>query len=85
MGPFIGVMALIVVVCVCGVVFALVENRPTTEMRRADVKLYRDAAKILNRLVNVTDLNNITDDQLTPETRDTINAWLTDYKKALKK
>lgn len=60
--------------------------RPKKVMTREDVKLYRDAAKILNRLVNLTDISGvIPDDVVSPETRKQIEGWLADYRKELDK
>jgi hypothetical protein len=55
-------------------------------MTAEDVRLYRRAAKLLNRLVNVTELEGeFSGDVVTSETRKLITDWLADYKKEIKK
>lgn len=49
-----------------------------------DVQLYREAARILNRLINVTDLDgDLAADVVSPATRQKIEAWMIDYRKEL--
>lgn len=58
--------------------------KPSTEMTNTDVALYREAARILARLVNITDVNGLTsEDLVSSTTRKQIDGWLTDYKKEL--
>jgi hypothetical protein len=55
-------------------------------LTKEDAVLYRKAAKILNRLVNVTDLEgDIAADIVSPTTQRQIEVWLIDYKKELDK
>lgn len=62
------------------------EKKPRKVLTNHDVKLYREAAKILNRLVNVTDLSGaIPEDIVSPTTRKQIEDWLANYRKELDK
>lgn len=59
---------------------------PSTEMTDRDVVLYRDAAKILNRLINLTDLSgDVSEDMVSDSTRKRIATWIDAYKKELRK
>jgi hypothetical protein len=86
---FVG-MALVVAVVACGV--WLVAGEPKTKkvtvknISDAEVALYRRAARLLNRLINITDLEgDLSGDIMSWETRQDIEAWLADYKKELNK
>lgn len=60
--------------------------KPSTEMTEKDVKLYRSAAVILSRLVNIVDIQGVmSDDMVSTTTRKQIDEWLANYKKALNK
>lgn len=49
-------------------------------------KLYARAAKILNRMVKVTELDgDFSADILSPETAEQVNDWLADYRKQVTK
>lgn len=46
--------------------------------------LYRRAAKLLNRMVTITDLDgDFAADILSPETRKQVDQWLADYRKEI--
>ncbi len=48
--------------------------------------LYRRAAKLINRLAQLTDLDGaLAGDQLSPDTRKLVTDWVTDYKKEIEK
>lgn len=84
-------IAMVITVMVAMVVIGFIalhdpKPKPSTEMDDNDVKLYRDAARILNRLINVTDLSgDVSEDIVSERTRKQINEWVTAYKKALNK
>lgn len=62
------------------------KKKERTLMTDADVKLYRDAANILNRLVNIVDLDDpMRGDMLSQPTAKRVYQWLDDYKKELDK
>lgn len=61
------------------------KKKAHTLMTDADVALYRRAARLLSRLVNSTDLNDISGDILSPGTLKDVEAWMADYKKELNK
>lgn len=51
-----------------------------------DAVLYRQAAKILNRLINVTDFDgDMAADIVSAKTREQIETWISDYQKELDK
>lgn len=53
---------------------------------KESAKLYHRAAKILNRLVNVTELDgDFAADILSEETKKIINGWVADYRKEIEK
>lgn len=67
----------------------------TSEVRKAlrplrltkqDAVLYRQAARILNRLINVTELSgDLAADLLSSKSRQQIEEWLVDYQKEIDK
>lgn len=86
----VGLVAVVVALLVAFliVVGAIVSTREQerSKMTDADVKLYRQAAKLLNRMVNVTDLDgDIAADIVSPTTRKQIDEWLTTYRKEIDK
>lgn len=53
-------------------------------LTKTDALLYRKAAGILNRLINVTDLEgDLAADIVSTKTREQIEGWLSQYKKEL--
>lgn len=53
---------------------------------RASFALFNRAAKLLNRLAALTDLDGaMAGDQLSPETRQLVTDWVTDYKREISK
>lgn len=80
----IGLLALCVGV-IAALLWGVSRRKPSTEMTDADVKRYREAARILNRLINETHLSgDFGLDILSQETRKEISAWIADYKKGLR-
>lgn len=81
------IVAVVALIFLWGCYLLLRDPRePSTEMTDTDVSLYRDAAKILNRLINVTELSgDFAVDVMSPESRKRITAWLLAYKKELDK
>lgn len=81
-------VCLILIVLFVGMYFLLREpkKKERSLMTDADVALYRRSARLLNRLINVTDLEgDLSGDIISPGTRKDIEAWLGDYKKELNK
>lgn len=86
MGKIVAIVVALIVLAFIVLVAVLDRPKPTTEMTDQDVKLYRDAAKILNRLVNVIDLSgHISEDIVSEHTRQQIETWLANYRKTLNK
>lgn len=55
-------------------------------LSKTDAVLYRQAAKILNRLINLTDLQgDLAEDLLSSKSRQQIQEWLAAYQKELDK
>lgn len=55
-------------------------------MTKHDVVLYRKAARLLNRLINITDLDgDLAGDIVSDTTRRQIEVWLIEYKEELDK
>lgn len=55
-------------------------------IHRNMLPLYRRAVKLLNRLAALTDLDGaMAGDQLSPETRQLVTEWVTDYKREISK
>lgn len=53
---------------------------------RQDVKLYREAAQIFDRLINLSSLSaGLPEDILSEKTRDQISIWLNQYRRELDK
>lgn len=84
-----GLLYLIVPAAVLIIILVLTRDpkeKERSKMTDADVKLYRTGAAILNRLVNVTDLQgDFGPDVLSPKTREQVEEWLAKYKKELDK
>lgn len=86
MSPLIAFLVAIVILCVIGVGFAYLATRTKHVMNRNDRRLYKQAAGILNRLVNITDLDgDFAQDVISPATRKTIDDWLVAYRKEIEK
>ncbi len=55
-------------------------------LNRRSGELYARAAKILNRLAAVTDLDGVmAGDNLSPETKRQVEAWLADHRREIRK
>lgn len=55
-------------------------------LNRRSAELYASAAKILNRLAQLGDLDGVlAGDVLSPETRQTVNEWLTAHRREITK
>lgn len=62
------------------------KKKERSKMTDADVALYRRSARLLYRLIHITDMEgDFAGDILSPGTRKDIEAWLGDYKKELDK
>jgi flagellar basal body-associated protein FliL len=86
MNPGIAILGIVVILIVALVVIPLVFNRKRHVMSKADRQLYKEAARILNRLVTVTDLDgDFAADIVSPTTRKVIDQWLVDYRKEIEK
>lgn len=87
MGRLWGYVGLALVVAVFFIGMWLVMREPKKKehslMTDADVALYRRAARLLSRMVNATNLDDLTGDLLSPGTLKDVEAWLNDYKKEL--
>lgn len=81
------IVAGVVVVSVSLIIYFTVRDpkpKPSTEMTDADVALYRDAARLMARIVNRLDIDGfMSDDMLSDSSRKQIQTWLTAYKKEL--
>lgn len=76
----------IVLTVIVLMVIAATRASERSKMTNTDVKLYRQAAKLLNRMVNVTELDgDIAADIVSPTTRKQIDEWLTTYRKEIDK
>lgn len=81
-------VCLVLAVLFIGLYFLLREpkKKEQAKMTDADVALYRRSARLLNRLIHITDLEgDLSGDIISPGTRKDIEAWLDDYKKELNK
>lgn len=76
-----GVILLVVVAAI-----STRDPKPQHTLNKKDAALYREAAAILNRLVNVTDLDgDFAKDVVSPDTRQVIDDWLARYRTEIEK
>lgn len=86
-----GGMLLTAIVAFFGGLFVGVGSQMKSKLRELgftpnSAKLYSRAAKILNRMVKVTELDgDFAADILSEETKRQVNDWLADYKKEINK
>ena len=85
MGPAIAFLTFVVIICV-SLLVAFLLTRPRHVMNANDRRLYKEAAALLNNMVNVTDLDgDFAKDVISVETRKRIDEWLMNYRASIEK